>query len=110
MKRAKSAKRKPTFHELPFSQLIKRDVPLAQLRQSYAGYAAKARREAADWAYHASSASDLFDRALARTGQAPPVADDWPPGIEALAIDPTFAPALLTVGSIEYQLGRKHEA
>jgi len=34
----------------------------------------------------------------------------WPPGFLALAIDPLFAPALLTVGSLEYQHGFLKEA
>jgi tetratricopeptide (TPR) repeat protein len=34
----------------------------------------------------------------------------WPSGFVALAIDPLYAPAILTVGSIEYQLGRVEEA
>ncbi len=110
MKRICRAKARPDFRDLPFSQVIERDERLIQLRQSYAGYTAKKRREAADWAYHASSANELFNRALARAGQKSPFSEDWPPGIEALAIDPTFAPALLTVGSMEYQLGRKDEA
>ncbi len=32
------------------------------------------------------------------------------PGVAALAIGPEYAPALLTVGSLEYQLGRRGEA
>ncbi len=110
MKRARRANTRPSFYNLPFSELIERDERLAQVRQSYARSTAKERRDAADWAYHASSASDLFNRALARMGQESPFPEDWPPGVEALAIDPTFAPALLTVGSMEYQLGRKDAA
>ena len=110
MKRARRAKTRLDFRDLPFSQLIERDEQLAQLRQSYVRYAAKERREAADWAYNASCANDMFNRALARAGQESPFSEDWPPGIAALAIDPTYAPALLTVGSMEYQLGREDEA
>jgi tetratricopeptide (TPR) repeat protein len=34
----------------------------------------------------------------------------WPTGILALCIDPTYGPALLTVGVLEYQHGRPAEA
>lgn len=34
----------------------------------------------------------------------------WPAGFVALAIDPLYAPAILTVGSVEYQLGHMAEA
>ncbi|MBI2925073.1 MAG: tetratricopeptide repeat protein [Verrucomicrobia bacterium] len=101
---------RPDFRDLPFAQLIEQDERLAELRQAYTRRTAEERRKAADWAYHASSANDLFNRALASGGRKSPFPQDWPPGIEALAIDPTFAPALLTVGSLEHQLGRKDEA
>ncbi len=55
-------------------------------------------------------ASDLFQSALARAGGEGLEAEYWPPGVAALAIDPEYAPALLTVGSLEYQLGRRGEA
>lgn len=65
---------------------------------------------AADWEYNSGMASDLFQSALARAGQEGLGEEYWPPGVAALAIDPQYAPALLTVGSIEYQLGRRKEA
>ncbi len=100
----------PNFRDWPFSQLIERDEGLADLRRSYAARSAEERRKAADWAYHESSATDIVNRTLARGGEESPLAVQWPPGYEALAIDPTYAPALLTVGSIEFQLKRKSEA
>jgi tetratricopeptide (TPR) repeat protein len=102
-------KTRPDFRDLPFSQLVQRDERLAEIHRAYASRTAKERRDAADWAYHASSATDIFNRSLARLSQESPFAEGWPTGIEALAIDPTFAPALLTVGSVECQLGRKSE-
>ncbi len=67
------------------------------------------RRAAADWSYHESIATRAFDLALVGAGQEPFADSPWPEGVLALAIDPLYAPALLTVGSIEYQLGREEE-
>lgn len=97
------------FRETPFSKLIERDEQLAELRRIYAARTKKQRRQAADWSYHASSANQIFNLALAQAGNAVQSKDVWPSGIEALAIDPQFAPALLTVGSMEFQLGRHEE-
>jgi tetratricopeptide (TPR) repeat protein len=93
-----------------FSELVQKDQRLAALRQLYAHKTAEERRAAADWAYHAACATGFFDRAMARLGEGPSSPPTWPPGVEALAIDPAFAPALLTVGSIEHQCGRQAEA
>jgi tetratricopeptide (TPR) repeat protein len=99
-----------SFRELPFSKLIKRDGRLAELRREYVDGTAEERREAAEWAYDESIATRLFNRGLALAGQESPFQEPWPDGIAALAIDPTYAPAILTVGSMEYQLGRRDEA
>jgi tetratricopeptide (TPR) repeat protein len=99
-----------SFRELPFSKLVKRDRRLAELRREYAQCSAEERREAAEWAYDESIANRLFNRGLALAGQEAPAQEPWPEGIAALAIDPTYAPAMLTVGSMEYQLGRRDEA
>ena len=84
------------FRACPFSRLIKRDRRLAELRLEYADRPAEERREAAEWAYDESIASRLFNRALALAGRDSPVQEPWPDGIAALAIDPTYAPAMLT--------------
>ena len=110
MKQARRSNRKPGFAEVPFYRLIEHDEYLGELRRSYADLSAKVRRDAADFAYHAATANDLFSRMLPSFGQDHSSAPSWPAGIVALAIDPTFAPALLTVGSIEYQLGRAEDA
>lgn len=99
-----------SFRELPFSELIKRDRRLAELRREYAQGTAEERRGAAEWAYDESIANHLFNRGLAMAGQESTVQEPWPEGITALAIDPRYAPAILTVGSMEYQLGRRDEA
>ena len=106
----KTQQRTVTFKEVPFSELIERDQRLAKLRREHANETAEERRAAADWAYHATSASHLFNQLLSLAGQESPFPEQWPDGIAALAIDPTYAPAMLTVGSMEYQLGRIDEA
>jgi tetratricopeptide (TPR) repeat protein len=99
-----------SFREMPFAELIKRDRRLADLRREYVDGTAEERRNAAEWAYDESIANRLFNQDLALARQDSPVQEPWPDGIAALAIDPTYAPAMLTVGSMEFQLGRRDEA
>jgi tetratricopeptide (TPR) repeat protein len=99
-----------SFAKQPFKACLRRDAKLAALREEYARKPAKERRLAAQWEYDSSIAGRMFSEALARAGQAGPGREPWPEGVVALAIDPLFAPAILTVGSIEYQLGRRDEA
>jgi tetratricopeptide (TPR) repeat protein len=98
------------FENSPFVVLVEEDRNLAALRREHASKPAKERRMAADWEYHSEMAGGIFNDALARAGQEGLGESFWPPGIVALAIDPMYAPAILTVGSIEYQLGRVEEA
>jgi len=98
------------FEELPFSALVKEDRDLAALRREYASKPARERRMAADWEYHSEMAGEIFNNALARVGQEGLEKSFWPSGVVALAIDPLYAPGILTVGSIEYQFGRVEEA
>ncbi|MFH1037154.1 MAG: tetratricopeptide repeat protein [PVC group bacterium] len=91
---------------MPFSQLVQADPVLAEARREYASTPPAHRRTAAQWEYDSRMAGDLFADALARVDR-----EDFPlprfeAGVLALAIDPFFASALLTVGSIEYQYGR----
>ena len=65
---------------------------------------------AAQWEYDSDVASDLFNMALLESGAETMTKPKWPPGFLALAIEPLFAPALLTVGSLEYQHGFLREA
>ena len=96
-----------TFENTPFSKLIKNCNELAQLRRDHASLPEEKRRFAADYNYHSSIASQMFNKTLG-------LKDDrvcpWPEEVVALAIDPKYAPAILTVGSYEYIYGRKNEA
>src|SRR5437763_17170805 len=99
-----------SFRELPFTELIKRDRRLTALRREYAHGTAEQRRAAAEWAYDESMANRLFNDGLALVGQKSLVQEPWPEGIAALAIAATYAPRMLTVGAMEYQLYRKCDA
>ena len=96
----------PDIKNLPFSVLVETLPDLKTLRRKYAALKASERRRAADFTYSQAIASQLFRRIAPEAGD--------PDGIlgtlEALAIAPDFAPALLAVGSIEHQLGRHGEA
>jgi tetratricopeptide (TPR) repeat protein len=89
---------------------IRRDSDLKSLRKEYAHVASQERRMAAQWEYDSAMASDLFSMARINSGAEMLPQPKWPPGFLALAIDPLFAPALLTVGSLEYQHGFVKEA
>jgi Flp pilus assembly protein TadD len=97
------------LEKVPFSVLVKDDSDLADLRRHYASMPAQERRMAADWEYHSQMATELFNDTIALAGQEGLGKSSWPAGVVALAIDPLYAPAILTVGSIEYQLGRAEE-
>ncbi len=100
----------PMYLDRSFTELVEGETELAEIRHTYASRSRKERAQAADWNYHAAMASGLFSQALARAGQKGIGSTDWPEGYVALAIDPDYAPALLTVASIEYQLKRVAEA
>ena len=93
-----------------FSTLVKSNRELAALRRDYAARPAPERRMAADWEYHSQMANEIVSNAMAQFGKSCLGASGWPQGFVALAIDPRYAPALLTVGSIEYQIGHIEEA
>ena len=96
-----------TLAAMPFRELVQTDAELRKLREEYAAQPAKQRRIAAQWAYDTAHASMLMARALKES-----VWDDpgWRDAAAPLAIDPEFAPAILTIGSLEYQYGRADEA
>ena len=98
------------FENIPFSTLVKNNSDLAALRRDYTSRPARERRMAADWEYHSQMASEIFNNSMALSGKDGLGKSFWPSGVVALAIDPLYAPAILTVGSIEYQLGRIEEA
>jgi tetratricopeptide (TPR) repeat protein len=87
-------------------RFLETDTELQQIRARWSAAPLLKRREAADHVYHAGIADDLFAAAV-REWTRPPIGDSV---IMALAIDPHFAPALLTAGSIEYQYGRHRDA
>ena len=98
------------FENVSFSVLVKDDSDLAAFRSEYASMPARERRMAADWEYHSQMAGEIFNNSMALAGKEGLGKSFWPSGVVALAIDPLYAPAILTVGSIEYQLGREEEA
>lgn len=98
------------FKDVPFSVLVRDDRELSGLRAEYASVTAGERRKAAEWEYHSQISVDIVNNALAQSAQSGLETSFWPPGIIPLAIDPLYAPAILTVGSIEYQIGRVDEA
>jgi tetratricopeptide (TPR) repeat protein len=93
-----------------FSLLITQDPDLKLERLEYADVPPQKRRMAAQWEYDSSIATDLFNGAILMSRGELLARPKWPPGFIALAIDPRFAPALLTVGSSEYQHGFVKEA
>jgi len=95
-----------TLRDLPFAQLVRNHPDLIEARRHYADRSPAERRAAAGWEYHDPIAVELFSAALGRVAHEDPSEPRLDAGVLALAIDPLFAPALLTVGSIEYQLGR----
>jgi tetratricopeptide (TPR) repeat protein len=114
MSRASSAKRPATTKAAThtkqcFAELLSRDSELSSLRAEYALKTPAKRRMAAEWAYDESVANSLFEVALARLEGGSLPAPQWPPAFAALAIDPEFAPALLTVGCHEYGCGHQAE-
>ncbi|MGO8696643.1 MAG: tetratricopeptide repeat protein [Limisphaerales bacterium] len=106
----RTATAKATSHTAQcFAELLSRDPELSALRADDAQKPATKRRAAAEWEYDESISNSLFGTALARLqGEGLP-APEWPSGFAALAIDPEYAPALLTVGCYEHGSGRKAE-
>jgi hypothetical protein len=85
--------------DTPFRQLVETDDELKELRARYSALPADQRRQAAQWAYDSAQASTIM--AWAINGRHP-VHPAWHHAAIPLAIDPEFAPAILTVGSLEY--------
>jgi len=106
VKRNLSGKQRPTLRDMPFSQLVQADPVLAEARREYTSMPPAHRRTAAQWEYDSRIAGDLFADACAHVGREALPLPRFDAGVLALAIDPLFAPALLTVGSLEYQYDR----
>ena len=103
----KRTQRRETLAEIPFRELVKKDAELKKLRAQYADVPAEQRRNAAQWAQDSAHASMLVAEALGEPDWVHPA---WHDAAAPLAIDPEYAPAMLTVGSLEYQYGRVEEA
>jgi len=99
--------RQETLAEIPFHELIERNAELKKLRVQYVNLPAEQRREAAQWAHDSAHASMLVAQAVDELDRDHPA---WHDVVAPLAIDPEYAPAMLTVGSLEYQYGRVEEA
>ena len=95
-----------SFQDHSFAWLLEHDEWLQSLRRKYAASSAEKRRMAADYEYHAASADQLFQELIGEPSQPPTI----PGEAVALAIDPGYAPAILTIGTYEYILGRTEEA
>ena len=104
---------KPTFKNMSFSELVKQSEELRDTRKEYAQKTAEERRMAASFHYDSIIASELFNDAVNRAGidglDSYDAEPDWPGEVTALAIDPDFGPALLSVGSGAYLIGRTDE-
>ena len=96
-----------TLAEMPFRELVQGDEELLELRQHYAALPAGRRRMAAEMEYDTSYASFLVGEAVSWNELIDP---EWRGTLISLAIDPDFAPAILAVGSLEYQYSRVEEA
>lgn len=96
---------------MPFSLLLEKSTELAEIRSEYSNKSEEERMMAADFTYNSSIASQMFNDAIGRvSGKSFEDEPEWPGEVTALAIDPNFAPALLSVGSGEYIYGRLEEA
>ena len=100
----------PSLADMSFSKLLEVDRELAELRREYECQPSEERRNAAEWQYDSACASDMFNQALGQHGVMGDPLGAWRGYVAALAIDPEHGPATLTVGAIEYQLGRLDEA
>ena len=96
-----------TLADVPIHVLVEKNPELRELRTHHAVLPAEERREAAQWAYDSACASMLMAQV---TKEADLVRPAWLEVPIPLAIDPEYAPAMLTVGSLEYQYGRVREA
>jgi tetratricopeptide (TPR) repeat protein len=93
--------------EVPFRELLRVDEELAEARRENARKTPGERRLAAEFVYHGAQAERIV---LPLFGREPERLDHFRGDVLALAVDPEYAPALLTVGTLEYELGRSEEA
>lgn len=109
MAKKRPAKRRGAGETASFAQSLAQDAELSSLRAEYAGKTVSERREAAQWAYDESVATSLFAGVAERVRAEGWPEPRWPAGFAALAIEPEYAPAILTVGCYEYSSGRQAE-
>ncbi len=93
--------------EMPFRELVEADTELAEARQRYAAAEPKERRLVAIDVYHRGEADQVWTAVVEDEASE---ADPWRAEVCALAVDPDYAPAILTVGTLEYEIGRREEA
>ena len=99
--------KEPSLKNMAFCQLVVNHRGLADARREHAGLPAEERRLAAQWAYDAGCAASVIgDKLLPFDSERGPCDG----AMWALAIDPEYGPARLTVGTVEHQLGRRAEA
>lgn len=99
-----------TLKTIPFSKLIATDSKLIEIRKEYSKKSAKQRRMAAQWQYDSEAANDILSTSSPLLSSQLGINNIENAGVIPLAIDPLYAPALLTVGSLEYQYKRIDEA
>jgi tetratricopeptide (TPR) repeat protein len=107
-KQARQRDHRPrTLANTTFRELVEHDAQLKSLRNQYAGATPEERHKAAQWAQDSAHAEMLLAQATNDRSRAHPA---WHDAAAPLAIDPDYAPAMLTVSSLEYQYGRIEEA
>ena len=94
----RSSRKTCTLVHIPFRELVEKDVQLKRLRDQYATVTAEERRRAAQWAYDSAHAETLMAQAIhERSGYHLA----WHDATAPLAIDPDYAPAMLSVASLD---------
>ena len=101
---------KKTKQHRAFHVLVAQEPDLSSTRLEFSHVTPKKRRNAAQWEYDSALVSQTLNAALIRSGDPAFNPQKWPAGFVSLAIDPLYAPALLTVGCIDYQHGFVKEA
>ena len=109
MAKKHSDKKRSADEPASFAESLAQDAELSGLRADHAAMAASKRRAAAEWAYDESVADTLVAGAMERARAEGWPEPGWPAGFAALAIEPRYPPAMLTVGCYEYSCGRKAE-
>jgi hypothetical protein len=94
----------------PFRELVETEPDLVALGKEHSSMTPKKRRLAAQWQYDSEAAMELFPSGLLESAGMSGDGRGKDAGVLSLAIDPLHAPSLLTVGSMEYQHGRRGEA